>query len=125
VRRYGQWLNDPGLVEPAMQARIERLLERLREDRISIAFVAEFSRGKSELINAIFFRRIRSARAALVGRSHHDVPDRADVRPGPARVGASAADRDTDGRRLGGRTARVRRDAWHEIPVESQAMSTA
>ena len=55
VRRYGQWLNDSGLAEPAMQARIERLLERLREDRISIAFVAEFSRGKSELINSIFF----------------------------------------------------------------------
>ena len=50
--------------------------------------------------------RIRSARAAFVGRSDHDVPDRTDVRPGPARVGAPAADRDTDGRRLGGRTAR-------------------
>jgi hypothetical protein len=31
------------------------LLERLREDRLNVAFVAEFSRGKSELINAIFF----------------------------------------------------------------------
>ena len=30
-------------------------LERLREDRLNVAFVAEFSRGKSELINAIFF----------------------------------------------------------------------
>jgi hypothetical protein len=31
------------------------LLEKLREDRLHVAFVAEFSRGKSELINAIFF----------------------------------------------------------------------
>jgi hypothetical protein len=31
------------------------LLERLREDKLNVAFVAEFSRGKSELINAIFF----------------------------------------------------------------------
>ncbi|MBL8480596.1 MAG: dynamin family protein, partial [Rhodocyclaceae bacterium] len=31
------------------------LLERLREDRLIVAFVAEFSRGKSELINALFF----------------------------------------------------------------------
>ena len=28
---------------------------RLADDKLSIAFVAEFSRGKSELINAIFF----------------------------------------------------------------------
>ena len=55
VRRYGQWLADTGLSQPDVQARIARVLERLREDRISIAFVAEFSRGKSELINAIFF----------------------------------------------------------------------
>jgi hypothetical protein len=27
----------------------------VRDDRLSVAFVAEFSRGKSELINAIFF----------------------------------------------------------------------
>jgi hypothetical protein len=34
---------------------LSQLLERLREDRLNVAFVAEFSRGKSELINAIFF----------------------------------------------------------------------
>ncbi len=31
------------------------MLARLRDDTLTIAFVAEFSRGKSELINAIFF----------------------------------------------------------------------
>ncbi|HWS76378.1 MAG TPA: dynamin family protein [Quisquiliibacterium sp.] len=55
VRRYGQWLDDAGLADPALGSRIAAVVERLREDRISIAFVAEFSRGKSELINAIFF----------------------------------------------------------------------
>ena len=30
-------------------------LERLHQDKLVVAFVAEFSRGKSELINAIFF----------------------------------------------------------------------
>jgi hypothetical protein len=34
---------------------IAQLLSRLAEDKLVIAFVAEFSRGKSELINAIFF----------------------------------------------------------------------
>ncbi|HNM56667.1 MAG TPA: dynamin family protein, partial [Thauera aminoaromatica] len=29
--------------------------DRLRDDKLTVAFVAEFSRGKSELINAIFF----------------------------------------------------------------------
>jgi len=55
LRRYGQWLADSELGEPATHSRVARLLARLREDRISVVFVAEFSRGKSELINAIFF----------------------------------------------------------------------
>lgn len=55
IRRYGRWLADGGLDDPGVQARLARLLDRLRDDRMSIAFVAEFSRGKSELINALFF----------------------------------------------------------------------
>ncbi|MGP8979771.1 hypothetical protein ACT02P_26395, partial [Enterobacter hormaechei] len=34
---------------------LARALGRLRDDRLSVAFVAEFSRGKTELINALFF----------------------------------------------------------------------
>ncbi len=34
---------------------LKALANRLQGDRLSVAFVAEFSRGKSELINAIFF----------------------------------------------------------------------
>ncbi len=55
IGRYGQWLADAELTDPQLQARLGRVLDRLRDDRMSIAFVAEFSRGKSELINAIFF----------------------------------------------------------------------
>lgn len=55
VQRYGRWLADAELSDPSLHSRIERIAERLAKDRISIAFVAEFSRGKSELINAIFF----------------------------------------------------------------------
>jgi predicted GTPase len=55
IGRHGQWLVDTGLSDPQLQARLRRLLDRLRDDRMSIAFVAEFSRGKSELINALFF----------------------------------------------------------------------
>jgi predicted GTPase len=55
IGRHGQWLADSGLSDPQLQARLGRVLDRLRDDRMSIAFVAEFSRGKSELINALFF----------------------------------------------------------------------
>ncbi len=57
VLRYAQWLDDAGLSDAALLSRIERMVERLGKERVSIAFVAEFSRGKSELINAIFFSR--------------------------------------------------------------------
>ncbi|MDR2112986.1 MAG: GTPase, partial [Candidatus Accumulibacter sp.] len=49
------WLADNELNDAQTDLRFERLFEKLREDRLKVAFVAEFSRGKSELINAIFF----------------------------------------------------------------------
>lgn len=52
---YRSWLNEQELNDAQIDQRISHLLERLREDRLNVAFVAEFSRGKSELINAIFF----------------------------------------------------------------------
>ena len=52
---YRSWLNEQELNDAQSDQRIAQLLERLREDKLNVAFVAEFSRGKSELINAIFF----------------------------------------------------------------------
>lgn len=52
---YRSWLNEQELNDAQVDQRITNLLERLREDKLNVAFVAEFSRGKSELINAIFF----------------------------------------------------------------------
>ncbi len=52
---YRSWLNEQELNDAQIDQRISSLLERLREDKLNVAFVAEFSRGKSELINAIFF----------------------------------------------------------------------
>jgi len=49
------WLSGNELSDAQTELRLAQLLERLREDRLNVAFVAEFSRGKSELINAIFF----------------------------------------------------------------------
>src|SRR5512137_829441 len=49
------WMTETQLLEGDAARRIEVALDRLAEDKLVIAFVAEFSRGKSELINAIFF----------------------------------------------------------------------
>lgn len=55
ISDYHSWLNEQELNDAQTEQRIEQLLERLHEDKLHVAFVAEFSRGKSELINAIFF----------------------------------------------------------------------
>ena len=50
-----RFLQDHALLDDAPRAQLAGLRERLASDRLCVAFVAEFSRGKSELINAIFF----------------------------------------------------------------------
>lgn len=55
VGELQNWLGQNELSDAQSDLRLTQLLDRLREDRLNVAFVAEFSRGKSELINAIFF----------------------------------------------------------------------
>jgi hypothetical protein len=55
LEQYRGWAQKAELLDGAADQRVARALARLRDDRLSVAFVAEFSRGKSELINAIFF----------------------------------------------------------------------
>ena len=55
IERLRVWLEASQLSDRDIESRIARVLARLADDRLTIAFVAEFSRGKSELINAIFF----------------------------------------------------------------------
>ena len=50
-----EWLSQQDLADAQVDLRVQHLLERLHQDKLVVAFVAEFSRGKSELINAIFF----------------------------------------------------------------------
>jgi hypothetical protein len=49
------WLALQDLADAQIDLKVQQLLERLHQDKLVVAFVAEFSRGKSELINAIFF----------------------------------------------------------------------
>ena len=55
IERYRDWLAQSDLADAGLHARLTQIIERLHESKLKVAFVAEFSRGKSELINAIFF----------------------------------------------------------------------
>ena len=61
------WLEENELLDAAVAERLRELESQMRTSKVMVAFVAEFSRGKSELINAIFFasygRRIMPASA--------------------------------------------------------------
>ena len=67
LRQLAEWMGSCELMDAAVQERLHRLEEQVRSDKVMVAFVAEFSRGESELINAIFFasygRRIMPASA--------------------------------------------------------------
>jgi hypothetical protein len=55
IEAYHGWLDGHGHVDIQRSLRLYDLAETLRNDRMVLAFLAEFSRGKSELINAMFF----------------------------------------------------------------------
>ena len=55
IEKYQAWLDRYQLSEPAVSETILNILSGLRSDKITLAFAAEFSRGKTELINAMFF----------------------------------------------------------------------
>ncbi|MDE3737158.1 MULTISPECIES: dynamin-like GTPase family protein [Pseudomonas] len=55
ITRYRSWLEHNRLNSDALSAKLERAQRLLRTDHITLAFVGEFSRGKTELINSLFF----------------------------------------------------------------------
>jgi len=50
-----RWLEEHEMLGDVERSQIAALRERLTSNRLKLAFVAEFSRGKSELINALLF----------------------------------------------------------------------
>jgi Dynamin family len=67
LKQLADWLTNHDLMDASIAERMQQLEAQMRSDKVMVAFVAEFSRGKSELINAIFFatygRRIMPASA--------------------------------------------------------------
>jgi hypothetical protein len=79
------WLAKNDLMDAAVAERMQQLESQMRSDKVMVAFVAEFSRGKSELINAIFFasygRRIMPASAGRTTMCPTELGWDADVPP--------------------------------------------
>ena len=85
LKLLAEWMKDHDLLDAAVEERLRRLELRVRSDKVMVAFVAEFSRGKSELINAIFFasygRRIMPASAGRTTMCPTELGYDADVPP--------------------------------------------
>lgn len=85
LKLMSEWLGDHELLEAGVRERLEQLHSQVRSDKIMVAFVAEFSRGKSELINAVFFagygRRIMPASAGRTTMCPTELGFDADIPP--------------------------------------------
>ncbi len=55
IEMYQEWRNRYDLTDPHSTDTILNMLSGLKTDRVTLAFAAEFSRGKTELINSLFF----------------------------------------------------------------------
>jgi GTPase SAR1 family protein len=60
IKRYRMWLHQQGLSTVDLDDKLARCLRAFTTDRILLAFVGEFSRGKTELINALLGRHFKS-----------------------------------------------------------------
>ena len=85
LKLLAEWMRSHDLLNAAVEERLRRLEEQMRSDKVMVAFVAEFSRGKSELINAIFFagygRRIMPASAGRTTMCPTELGYDADISP--------------------------------------------
>jgi hypothetical protein len=55
IADFQTWVERQGFSDGEQDLRVYELVEMLQSDKLTVAMVAEFSRGKSELINALFF----------------------------------------------------------------------
>jgi hypothetical protein len=85
LKLLAEWMRSHDLLNAAVEERLGRLEAQVLSDKVMVAFVAEFSRGKSELINAIFFagygRRIMPASAGRTTMCPTELGYDADIPP--------------------------------------------
>jgi hypothetical protein len=111
-----RFLADHDLLDGAPASPLRALRERLASDKLVVAFVAEFSRGKSELINAIFFadtgQRILPATPGRTTMSPVELGFESSAAPGMALLPIESR---LDGRTLG--ELRLQPEAWEHRPL--------
>jgi len=114
---FARTLLDHELLDATDIAVLSTLRERLDADKLVLAFVAEFSRGKSELINAIFFadagRRVLPATPGRTTMCPVELGYAADRPPRLSLLPIAT--------RQGGRTLtdlRRHDDAWQHLPLD-------
>jgi hypothetical protein len=123
VGAFSRFLAEQELSEPSDTAKIDALQLRLRGERLTVAFVAEFSRGKSELINAIFFadtgRRVLPATPGRTTMCPVELFHDADEPPGLSLLPIETRLR---GHSLAELRGRVK--AWHHVPLDTTRPET-
>lgn len=118
VAQLGRSLAEQDLLADSDAAVLAALRERLASEKLVLAFVAEFSRGKSELINAIFFadagRRVlpatpgRTTMCPVELRFDGEEPTRLSLLPIETRLrGLSLAE------------MRGRPEHWQQVPLDA------
>lgn len=119
LKRLAEWMSSHDLMDSAVQERLQRLENQVRTDKMMVAFVAEFSRGKSELINAIFFanygRRIMPASAGRTTMCPTELGYDAALPPS-----LSLLPIETRLQPQGLAEWRLKRDRWIDIPLDIQ-----
>jgi hypothetical protein len=116
IDRLQDWLADHDLLDSQTDQRLRRIRGRLAEDRLVVAFVAEFSRGKSELINALFFAD-RGGRVlpSSAGRTTMCPTEIAWDREQPAQIALLPIETRGEGASIA--ELRTSADAWMTLPL--------
>src|SRR3954464_10311328 len=55
IDEYMDWISSGEMPDAMQELRLYDIKEILKKDQLVMAFLAEFSRGKTETINALFF----------------------------------------------------------------------
>ncbi|MES2610423.1 MAG: dynamin family protein [Pseudomonadota bacterium] len=117
LKQLAEWMSSHELMDASVQERLQRLESQVRTDKVMVAFVAEFSRGKSELINAIFFadygRRIMPASAGRTTMCPTELGYDAEFAPSLRLLPI-----ETRLQMHGLAEWRMRPDRWNELPLD-------
>ncbi|WIM04746.1 MAG: dynamin family protein [Candidatus Nitricoxidivorans perseverans] len=123
VERLRDWLAASDLLDAQTEQRLRRLSARLSEDRLVVAFIAEFSRGKSELINALFFAD-RGGRLlpSAAGRTTMCPTELSWERGRPTEIALLPIESRLDGASIA--ELRQAPEAWQSFPIDAASAET-